>query len=453
MSVETQPRTPDGASWRPRIRAAALAWVLVILAACVGSPAAPAPSGNGQGATPTLAPAAGQPLATQSPTAAEIERLTAAVAADATDGDARRDLGFAIVQRVRETADPALYERAMDAFEAALVIEPEDAMALVGVASVQLGRHEFDEALATADGAIALSPSLVPAHAARVDALIELGRYEEADAAAGEMLGLQLDLTTLARASYLAELRGDLTTAIAGMRRAVESAGLAPENTAYLRALLANLLVYSGDPEGAGREYEAALALVPDHAPSLAGQGRLAVGAGRLEEAIARFERAATIVPLPEYVIALGDAQTAAGDASSASQSYALAAAEIQLFEANGVVVDVELALFEADHGDPAVALRHAEAAYASAPTVRAADAVAWALHRLGRDEDAMPYVTEALRLGSIDPTTRYHAGAINAALGDARAARRNLELALRTDPGFSAAGSLEARRLLAELP
>jgi len=43
----------------------------------------------------------------------------------------------------------------------------------------------------------------------------------------------------------------------------------------------------------------------------------------------------------------------------------------------------------------------------------------------------------------------RYHAGAIEAALGDTTAARRDLQLALATDPGFSASAAAEARRLL----
>ena len=88
----------------------------------------------------------------------------------------------------------------------------------------------------------------------------------------------------------------------------------------------------------------------------------------------------------------------------------------------------------------------------AQTPTVRAADAVAWALHRLGRDAEAMAYVKRSLRLGSIDPILRYHAGAIAAALGSRDAARRDLEAALKTDPGFSATGAAEARRLLDEL-
>ncbi len=372
---------------------------------------------------------------------------------DPGNADAQRDLGFALVQRVRETADPSLYAPAKAAFDAALAIQPEDALALVGVAGLQLGKHQFAAALETAARAISLSPSLASAYAAEVDALVELGRYDEAQAAAGKMLGLTVDLTTLARVSYLAELHGQLTAALSAMREAAASPGLAPENTAYVQALLGNLLVYSGDLAGAAAAYATGLALVPDHPPSLAGQGRLAVGAGRLDDAITHFERAAAIVPLPEYVIALGDAQFASGDTAAAARSYDLARAEIQLFRAAGVIVDVDLALLEADHGDPAASLRYAVTAHDATPTVRAADAVGWALHRLGRASEAVKFAAEALRLGSIDPILRFHAGAIEAAAGDVRTARRDLEMALAIDPGFSAVGAAEARRLLAALP
>ncbi len=160
-----------------------------------------------------------------------------------------------------------------------------------------------------------------------------------------------------------------------------------------------------------------------------------------------------SIVPLPEYVIALGDVQEAAGLTEDARRSFALARAEIQLFGASGVVVDLDLALFEADHGDPSRAFELAQAAYDAAPTIRAADALAWALHRLGRDDEAKPFADEAIRLGSRDPLLRYHAGAVAAALGDVASARRHLDFALATDPGFSATGVAEARRLVAALP
>ena len=337
-------------------------------------------------------------------------------------------------------------------FDAARRLAPNDALVLVGIGGLQLAKHEFADALETGRAAAELSPGLASARAVVVDALVELGRYDEADEAAAEMFALNDDLSTLARVSYLAELRGNLAVALSAMRMAADSPGLAPENTAFVQALLGNLLVYSGDPVGAAEAYRTALELVPNHAPSLAGQARLAIGAGNLDEAITLFERASQIVPLAEYVIALGDTQTAAGQTDAAAQSFALARAEIQLFEASGVVVDLDFALFEADHGDPNRALELAQAAYDSAPTVRAADAMAWALHRLGRDTEARPYVDEALRLGSRDPLLRFHAGAVAAVLGETDEARRELELALATDPGFSATGVGEARRILAAL-
>jgi len=406
-----------------------------------GAAAASPPPDPGSTASPE--PAVG------AATVDEIERLRSAIDANPSDAGAQRDLGFAFLQRVRETADPALYGRAEAAFERARDLAPDDALVLVGIGSLQLARHEFTAALVTARSAIDVAPRLAVAHAIEVDALVELGRYDEADEAAAEMLALGSDLTTLSRVSYLAELHGQLDLAVTAMREATKAQVAAPENQAFTHVQLGNLLVYSGEPDAAAEAYERALELVPGHAPALGGQGRMAVAAGRLDEAIALFKQAADVVPLPEYVIALADAQAAAGRADEAAQSVELARAEIQLFEATGVMVDLDLALFEADHGDPERALAFAEAAYTATPNVRAADARAWALHRLGRDREARTWSDEALRLGYRDPLLRFHAGAISAALGDDAAARRDLELALSTDAGFSATHAAEARRLL----
>lgn len=405
---------------------------------------------------PNAAPSSPAPSvvpAVTSRTVAEIARLEAAIAANPADGDAQRDLGFALLQRVRETADPSLYTPAAEAFEIARTLAPDDALALAGIGGLELGKHQFADALVTGRKAVKLSPNLAAARAVVVDALVELGRYDEADAAAGEMLAIQADLSTLARVSYLAELHGHLDLALTAMQMAAKTPGLASENIAFVDAQLGNLLVYTGDRHGAANAYERALTELPGHAPSLAGEGRLAVGAGDPASAIPLFQRAADIVPLPEYVIALGEAQTAAGLPDEAARNFKLARAEIQLFAGLGVVVDVDLALFEADHGDATAALRYAEAGYAATPTVRAADAMAWVLHRLGRDKEAKRRSDEALRLGSREPLLRYHAGAIAAALGDTAAARRDLQIALATDPGFSATGAAEARRILDSLP
>jgi tetratricopeptide (TPR) repeat protein len=401
-------------------------------------------------ASNTAAPPSATPA---SPTVAEIADLRSRISANPNDAGALRDLGLALLQRVRETADASLYTQADQALGRAHQLDPEDPLVDVGIGGLQLGRHDFADALATGRKVLSILPDLPAARAIEVDALVELGRYNEADKAVARLLQLRPDIVSLPRVSYLRELHGDIAGAIEAMRSATESPGLAPENTAYVTSLLGTLLVRNGDLTGAATAYRHAIELVPDYAPAIAGLGRLAVGRGDLNDALSDFRRASDILPLPEYVIALGETQQLAGNTAGSAASYALARAEIRLFEAAGVTVDLELALFEADHGDPQRALALANAAYARTPTVRAADARAWALHRLGRDREARVSADEALRLGSKDPLLRFHSGAIAAALGDTATARRDLTMALHTDAGFSPTGAEEARRILAGLP
>ena len=76
-----------------------------------------------------------------------------------------------------------------------------------------------------------------------------------------------------------------------------------------------------------------------------------------------------------------------------------------------GVNTDVELAIFESDHGGRARGLRLARRAWAAAPSVRSADALGWALTRGGRPDDGLRWARRARRLGSADPLFAFHAG------------------------------------------
>jgi hypothetical protein len=91
------------------------------------------------------------------------------------------------------------------------------------------------------------------------------------------------------------------------------------------------------------------------------------------------------------------------------------------------VNTDVELAIYEADHGDRSRAVTLAREAWREAPSVRAADALGWALTRAGRRDAGLKWARRALKLGSLDPTFRYHAGMAD----DTPEGRRNLRLAL----------------------
>jgi tetratricopeptide (TPR) repeat protein len=416
-----------------------------------GGNATGAPSARVSSPAPVSSAIPAQPV-NQSPTQARIDALTARTRANPNDSEAELELGVALLQRVRETADASLYPPAEAAFTRAKELAPDDPLPLVGIGTLQLARHEFALALGTGKLALSLVPALSTAQGVVVDALVELGRYDEAVDAVQRMVNLRPDLASYARVSYVRELEGDLPGALDAMRRAVEAGGSASENDAYVTVLYGNLLLLSGRRSDAADEYSAALAAYPDFPAALAGEGRLAVAAGDLPGAIGLFRRASDIVPLPEYVIALGEALEASGDQKAAAGSYGLARVETQLFHANGVVVDLELALFEADHGDAAVSLQLAQEAYAERPTIKAADVLAWALLKNGRIADARNRSNEARRLGTHDPVLLYHAGVIAHAAGDDVAARQDLREALDLDAGFSPIGAAAAHALLASL-
>src|SRR5437764_911772 len=155
--------------------------------------------------------------------------------------------------------------------------------------------------------------------------------------------------------------------------------------------------------------------------------------------------------PLPQYVIALGDLQTVAGDAAGAARSYALVRTEEALFKANGVNVDLELALFDTGHGEVGAGLAAARQEWARRHSILVADALAWALYRSGDALAALRYERSATSLGMRDALFFFHEGMIERALGRTAAARSDLRAALSIDPNFSILHAAQARAALRE--
>jgi len=69
--------------------------------------------------------------------------------------------------------------------------------------------------------------------------------------------------------------------------------------------------------------------------------------------------------------------------------------------------------IMEVDHGDRALALELAQQAYLHAPSIQAADALAWALFHDGQFDEARRYAAEATRTGTLDPGIRSRARVI----------------------------------------
>jgi tetratricopeptide (TPR) repeat protein len=265
------------------------------------------------------------------------------------------------------------------------------------------------------------------------------------------MVQMRPDIASYARLSYARELEGNTRGALAAMHRALLAAG-SPDDAAWVSYQLGGLYLRTGRIGRAAYVFRQSEALSPTYVPPHAGLARVAWERGHLDAAIRGYRWVVARLPLPEHVIALGDLYTVAGRTKQADDAYALAGTEATLFRANGVNVDVELALFEADHGDPAAALADAQAGWAARHSINAGDALAWASYRSGDARAAARYERWALHLGTRDALYRYHAAMIELRLGQRDAARRDLARALAIDPHFSILYASSARRTLDRL-
>ena len=362
-------------------------------------------------------------------------------------------LGYAYLSKARLTADPGLYGRAERAFDEALALRPQEDTALAGKAALAAARHDFAEALALTDQALAINDFSPTTYAVRTDALVELGRYDDALKAVQRLLDLQPSgVESLTRGSYAAELRGQVEPARELLQRAAEEATV-PADAAFAQYYLGELAFNSGDLAAASAAYEAGLAADPGYLPLAAGRAKVLAARGDTAAAAAEYRLVVEQLPQPEFLVAYGELLEATGQQQEAQEQYDVVRATQQLYAANGQDVDTELALFEADHGTPEAAVAAAEKAYAKRPdSIFTQDAYAWALHKAGRSEQALPIARAATRTGLRSPALLARVGTIEAAAGETAAAAATLERALDLNPAFSPLHAPKAQALLTSL-
>lgn len=360
---------------------------------------------------------------------------------DAAPDDARAMAGLAAAYlfRVRETADPSYYAKAGMLLGRATALAPNDADVAVTAGSLALSRHDFAGGLRWAQVAARVAPDRPAVYGLMTDAQVELGRYDEAIASAQRMVDLRPDLASLSRVSYVRELHGDLDGAIDAMRRAVEAGAPRTEATAWTEVQLGHLLFAKNDLAGADEAYARSLQRVDSYVYGIAGRARVRAARGDLAGAAMLYEDAAKRLPVPDVVSALGDVYARMGDTARAQQQFVLVAAMQKLLAANGVRNDIDLALFDLDHGIPnAVARSAAAAEYVVRPSTYVAMILAWAEYKDGETTAAMRHMNEALRLGWRDPLTLYRAGVIADATGDHVRAASLLRASSELSPHFS---------------
>ncbi len=368
------------------------------------------------------------------------------------DYSAWADLGGAYLRQAQASADPSYYAKAEGAFERSLKESPEaNSPAVAGQAALAAARHDFAAALRLAERALTINAFDSSALGVKVDALVELGRYDEAFDSLQRMVDLKPGVPSYTRVSYSYELRGDLAGARAGLDRALTAAAT-PADAAFALRYLGELAFSQGDLDTAAARFTEGMRRDPSYVPLIAGRARVAAAQGDLDAALSGFATVVERLPEPGYVMEYADLLEAANRPEEAARQHAVVAATAALFRSEGADVDLELALYDADHGRAPEALAAAQAAYDKRRSVHVEDAYAWALHAAGRSAEALPHAEAAARLGTRSALFAYHRGMIEKELGRDDAARASLQRALDINPHFSPLQAPRARAALDEL-
>ncbi|MFG2113143.1 tetratricopeptide repeat protein [Streptomyces sp. NPDC048718] len=359
-------------------------------------------------------------------------------------------LGTAYAERGLRRADPADFTRAERALKRSLTVRPAargnlDAQA--GLAALANARGDWAAGRQWGERVRAAAPKRWSVYPVLIDAYDGLGDYKAARRAGETLTELHGGSAAgAARSAALYRVRGWREDAGAAALDAVALAET-PAQKADALSGAGDLAGERGEPAEALARYGAALELVADHGPSLAGQARAKAALGRTAEALRDWRAAVARLPLPEYVLEAGELAEALGRDAEAEASYR------RLRTGAWVRAEVTLGRLEADHGDPARAVRGLRAAWARGHrSLEVADALGWALLRAGEPKEALPYAKRATEEGLRSALFSYHRGEIERALGESGAARRHLSEALRTDPEFSPLFAPRAREALAEL-
>ncbi|WP_371581338.1 tetratricopeptide repeat protein [Streptomyces sp. NBC_01314] len=380
-----------------------------------------------------------------------VERLQAHLKEQPKDFGSWSTLGLAYVEQARVKGDSTRYPQAEKALRRSLKLRPENDPALAGLAALAAARHEFGDALRFADRALKENPYSERALCSRVDALVELGRYDDALKAVKLADTRRPGIPVFTRYAYVYELRGDVKTARRVLEQALRSAATRGD-IAYVATQLGQLAWRQGDYKTSLDHYARALGADDTYLPALEGRARAQAASGDSAAAIRGLEQVVSTYPLPGPLVVLGELYEAKGDRTAAGDQYALVDAYTAIARSNGVNADLDTALAAADHGDKKAALRAAEAEWKRRETVHTADALAWALHVNGRDDEALPYARRATATGYQDATFLYHRGMVESAAGDQKKARASLKEALGLNAGFSPLGAAQARKTLKAL-
>ena len=311
-------------------------------------------------------------------------------------------------------------------------------------ARVELSSHRFVEAKRSAEQLRELMQDGTYALQLLGDAHFNLGDYPEAEAAWNKVPLAGNELAMEPRLSQLDWIRGNPTLARQRLENALQQAEKVaarfPEAAAWCHIQIGELAFKSGDWETAESHYQAALSQQPDSYSGLDHLAELRGAQGKLEEANALYLRLIERVDRPELLQALGDLYLFAGKNEEANVWHQRAlAGYVESVKRGELLYDHHLAgLYSDSLNQPEAAVQSARRDFALRHSIQAYDALAWALFKAGKNEEALEFAKKALATGVLDAHILYHAGMVRMACGDIPAGTAALQKATKANPRYT---------------
>ncbi len=393
----------------------------------------------------------GTPSIQAMPTAQAISLFQGRVEANQSDAVSSTILGELFSQQARETGDVSRLDSAESALNRALAALPGYPRAQTALASVYVAQHKFSEALDLARIADEADPD-GGAIITIGDAQLALGQYEAAQQSFLEAIGRYSAPAVTARLAHIDEIYGDLDGARLSVDKATTvfiGSGGSGEAAAWFQMRRGDLAFADGDYPAALDAYQQSLNILPEYPASLAGAGRSLAALGDMAPAIGSYESAVAVQPLPQILLELGELYLLNDQYEEAERAFGTIKVVGDLTDG---LFDLSLAFFEANHGDPQVAVTTAEQLVEARPDLFSYDALAWAYYRAGRLDEARAASDQAIATSPAVASIWYHSGAIHAERGDNAAGIADLKWALELSPEFNLTSAEHARDLLEEL-